>query len=95
MTSIFYRTQTYNNAEQPTEATKESWAIYANKENWRIVLLHNDYYQAEIETQEGIWEAMTRRATIEECESAIDSSIDHYQQRIRAAQAPVVVKTFK
>ena len=76
MTSIFYRTQTYNNAEEPSEATKESWAIYANKENWRIVLLHNDYYQAEIET-------------------AIDSSIEHYQQRIKAVQAPVVVKTFK
>ncbi len=64
------------------------------KTNWRITQLANGYYQTEFGDDDQ-WQGVTRRETIEGAEQAIDSSITHYKRKLRAAEGPVVVKTFK
>ena len=54
----------------------------------------NGYYQTEL-NQDDEWRGITRRETIEGAEKAIDSSVEHYAKKLKAAEGPVVVKTFK
>ena len=41
------------------------------------------------------WKGITRRETIEGAEKAIDASIEHYAKKLKLAEGPIVVKTFK
>lgn len=77
-----------------SKETIDLWSRYADKANWRITELPNGYYQAEFDN-DGEWTDITRRETIEGTERAIDSSIEHYKRKLKLAEGPVVVKTFK
>ena len=92
MTYFYYRTQEVQ--PQISKQTVNLWKRYADKTNWRITQLSNSYYQTEFEMDDD-WKGVTRRETIEGAEQAIDSSITHYKRKLRAAEGPVVVKTFK
>lgn len=94
MTYFYYRTNTWSN-EQPqvSEEAKNLWKNYAEKSNWRITQLPNGYYQTEF-CKDDKWQGVTRRETVEGAEKAIDSSIEHYQRKLKLAEGPVVVKTF-
>lgn len=85
----------YYQASQNAKQTIDLWKRYADKTNWRITQLANGYYQTEFEEDDDQWQGVTRRETIEGAEQAIDSSITHYKRKLRAAEGPVVVKTFK
>ena len=103
MTYFYYKTSTTNDS-QVVEANKKQWEHLANKKNWRITQLPNGYYQSEYadacDCEENKpecdcnWVPVTRRETIESCEAAIDSSIEHYKKRLDFLKGPKVVKTF-
>lgn len=96
--TYFYRYSTSQSdaTNQLSEETKNLWKNYAEKSNWRITQLPNGYYQAEFDyDQNGRWQGVTRRETVEGAEKAIDSSIEHYTRKLKLAEGPVVVKTFK
>ena len=91
MTFLYTRTNTWSSAPQPTEETIKYWKHISQKKNWRIVQLPNGYYQAEYCTtpcEDGEdctdcnWTDVTRRETLDACETAIDKSIDHYQKKL-------------
>jgi hypothetical protein len=94
--TYYYWHRAYPQAAQPgiSKQTIDLWKRYADKTNWRITELYNGYYQTEFMLDDDDWKAVTRRETIEGAERAIDSSIDHYKRKLRAADGPVVVKTF-
>jgi len=77
-----------------TEENKELWEKITQKKNWRIVKLPNGYYQSEYFHDEK-WVDVTRRATMESCEKAIDDSIEYYKKKLETPKGPVVVKTFE
>lgn len=81
---------------EPTEDQKETWVHLAQKQNWRIVRLPSGYFQTEFSNKydETRFHSMTRRATIEDAEEAINDTIEHYSEKI-AYYTPEVVKTFK
>lgn len=93
MTYFYYRASE-NAQPQISKQTVDLWKRYADKTNWRITQLANGYYQTEFGDDDQ-WQGVTRRETIEGAEQAIDSSITHYKRKLRAAEGPVVVKTFK
>ena len=94
MTYFYYKTNTWS-TEQPqvSEETKKLWENYAEKSNWRITQLPNGYYQTEF-NRDNQWQGVTRRETVEGAEKAIDSSIEHYERKLKLTEGPVVVKTF-
>ena len=96
MTYFYYKTNSWSSeSNQVSEETKKLWERYSKKKNWRITQLPNGYYQAEWKDQEDNWTGVTRRETIDGAEKAIDSSIEHYSKKLKLAEGPVVVKTFK
>lgn len=96
MTYFYYKTNTWSTGEnRVSEQTKQLWKRYAEKKNWRITQLPNGYYQTEWRDSDDNWTGVTRRETIQGAEKAIDSSIEHYVQRLKLAEGPVVVKTFE
>jgi hypothetical protein len=96
MTYFYYKTNSWSSeSNQLSEETKKLWELYAKKKNWRIVQLLNGYYQTEWKDLEDNWTGVTRRETIDGAEKAIDSSIEHYKKKLKLAEGPVVVKTFK
>tara|TARA_B100000927_G_scaffold47183_1_gene34351 strand:+ start:225 stop:506 length:282 start_codon:yes stop_codon:yes gene_type:complete len=92
--TLFYRTQSWSSQPQVTDQTKKLWKRYAKKKNWRITQLLNGYYQAEWIDFNDNWNGITRRETLEGAEKAIDSSIEHYNKKLKLAEGPVVIKTF-
>ncbi len=84
-------------ATQPDEKTIAYWEHVSQKGNWRIVQLPNGFYQTEYQDpkEEDSWLDVTRRETMEDAESAIDGSIEHYQKKVEFSKGPKVVKTFK
>ena len=96
MTYFYYRASEWGNQDNrvPKE-TLETWEKYATKSNWRITQLPNGYYQTELSLDNATWEGVTRRETIKGAEQAIDASIEHYKKKLKLAEGPVVVKTFK
>ena len=100
MTYFYYNHRTWNtnaNEAHIPESTIDMWKHVSKKSNWRITELPNGYFQTEckdIEDKE-TWKDVTRRETIEGAERAIDSSIDHYQKKLKVLEGPKVVKTFK
>jgi len=110
MTYFYYNHRTWNTdateAHIPEE-TIDMWKHVSNKSNWRITELPNGYFQTECkdfpecgcddnkENCKETWKDVTRRETIEGAERAIDSSIDHYQKKLKVLEGPKVVKTFK
>ena len=68
-----------------------------DKSNWRIVQLSNGYYQTEVSNPLDVdtWIDVTRRASIEEAEAAIDSSIEFFSGKLADLCDTQVVKTFK
>ena len=78
----------------PTPVECEYFTV---KENWRITQLPNGYYQTEVSKPEGEnqWVSITRRATIDGAESAIDGSVEHYSKKLEFIDGPKVVKTFE
>ena len=96
MTYFYYKTSTWSNNEtnQIPEETKKLWERYSKKKNWRITELPNGYYQAEFKEIDD-WKGITRRETIEGAEKAINASIEHYAKKLKLAEGPIVVKTFK
>ena len=96
MTYFYYKTNSWSSeSNQLSEETKKLWERYSKKKNWRITQLPKGYYQAEWKDQEDNWTGVTRRETIDGAEKAIDSSIEHYSKKLKLAEGPVVVKTFK
>lgn len=96
MTYFYYRTSAWGNQDnQVPKETLQVWENYAKKSNWRITQLPNGYYQTEFNAGEDQWEGVTRRETIKGAEQAIDASIEHYAKKIKLAEGPIVVKTFK
>ena len=96
MTYFYYKSNTWNNsAPQISEETINYWKHLTEKKNWRITQLPNGFYQTEVKDQDDSWADVTRRETIEGAESAIDSSIDHYNKKLDYMKGPKVVKTFK
>jgi len=94
MTYFYYRTST-SSQPQANEETIKYWKHLAEKKNWRIVQLPNGFYQTEYQDFDEAWVDVTRRETIDGAESAIDSSIDHYNKRLEFIKGPKVVKEFK
>ena len=94
MTYFYYKTNTWSSEPKVSKETINLWESYAKKSNWRITQLPNGYYQTEL-NQDDEWRGITRRETIEGAEKAIDSSVEHYTKKLKAAEGPVVVKTFK
>lgn len=78
-----------------SEEAKKTWKRYSKKKNWRITQLSNGYYQTEWKDSNNNWVSVTRRETIDGAEKAIDSSIKHYEQKLKLAEGPIVVKTFE
>ena len=107
MTYIYYNQRTWNTGLQDAEPqipeeTKRMWEHVVKKSNWRVVELPNGYFQTECKDIDcncdhccDNWKDVTRRETIEGAERAIDSSIDHYQRKLKVLEGPKVVKTFK
>ena len=96
MTYFYYKTNSWSSeSNQLSKETKKLWESYSKKKNWRIVQLPNGYYQTEWKNTEDNWIGVTRRETIDGAEKAIDSSIEHYSKKLKLAEGPVVVKTFK
>ena len=96
MTYFYYKTNSWTNSEpQVSEEAKNQWKNLSKKKNCRITQLPNGFYQTEFNIEDGGWTSVTRRETVEEAEKAIDSSIDHYNKRLKSLEGPVVVKTFK
>ena len=101
MTYYYYKTtKTWNGQPQYIQKTKtedetiDLWKHLAEKKNWRIVQLPNGYYQAEY-NKEDAWIDVTRRESLDACETAIDKSIEHYKKKLEFADGPKVIKTFK
>ena len=94
MTYLYYKTSTASYNQKPNEKTIEHWTHLADKKNWRIVQLPNGYYQAEY-NKDDAWIDVTRRETLDACETAIDKSIEHYKKKLEFADGPKVIKTFK
>lgn len=92
--TIFYASSTVR--RMPTKDQMETWEHLSQKRNWRIVKLPNGYFQTEFKSlhNENYFSAMTRRATVEEAEKAIDETIMHFKEKI-AEFTPEVVKTFE
>ena len=95
--TLFYQTSTWTSQHQPTEKQIELWTHAANKSNWRIVQLQNDYYQTEYQDirDKNKWKDVTRRETMEQAEASIDTTIKHYKNKLEFIDGPKVVKTFK
>ena len=103
--TLFYKTYSWSQSGTGIpEETRKLWELIANKKNWRIVQLPNGYYQAEYCTTpcehgddctDCNWTDVTRRETLDACETAIDKSIEHYKKKLEFADGPKVIKTFK
>ena len=99
MTYMYYHSLKRNTTAPTTLTSKEAeeqFAHLSDKSNWRIVQLSNGYYQTEVcdKDDNERWHDITRRASIEEAEAAIDGSISHFAERLETIQGPTVVKTF-
>ena len=93
--TFYYRTTTTSSGNQQVSAeTKAFWEHASAKKNWRIVQLPNGYFQTELEWEDE-WKDVTRRETLEDAEAAIDTSVQHYQNKLEFIKGPKVVKTFK
>ena len=95
--TLFYQTNTWTSQPQITEETIDLFKHVAQKKNWRIVQLPNGFYQTEYldPNKKDSWIDATRRETIEGAEQAIDSSVEHYSNKVEFLNGPKVVKTFK
>lgn len=94
--TFYYSTNTWSSQPQPTDHQLKLWNHIADKANWRIVQLQNGYYQTEYKDiqKDDLWRDVTRRETIEEAETSIDKTIEHYLKRLEFINGPKVVKTF-
>jgi hypothetical protein len=79
--TLYYRTHTWNSQPQISEDQIEFWK--------------HGYFQTEYKDQEGKWQDVTRRETLDGAEAAIDGSIDHYTKKLDFVKGPKVVKTFE
>jgi len=96
MTYLYYKTSSTGNIK-PNEKTISQWNHLSEKKNWRITQLPNGFYQTEClnPDNEKEWHDVTRRATIDGAESAINGSVTHFQSKLEATKGPKVVKTFE
>jgi len=93
--TFYYRTTTASSGnQQVSEETKAFWQHASDKKNWRIVQLPNGYFQTELQWGDK-WNDVTRRETVDGAEAAIDTSVDHYKNKLEFIQGPKVVKTFE
>ena len=93
--TFYYRTTTTTSGNQGVSpTTKAFWGHAAAKKNWRIVQLPNGYFQTELQWEDE-WKDVTRRETLEGAEAAIDTSVQHYQNKLEFIKGPKVVKTFE
>jgi hypothetical protein len=93
--TFYYRTTTTSSGnQQVSEETKAFWQHASDKKNWRIVQLPNGYFQTELQW-ENSWNDVTRRETVEGAEAAIDTSVEHYKNKLEFVKGPKVVKTFE
>ena len=93
--TFFYETNSWTSQPQPNDNQIKLWNHITDKANWRIVQLPNGYYQTEWKDANDQWNSVTRRETIDGAEKAIDSSIEHYEKKLKLAEGPIVVKTFE
>tara|TARA_R110002050_G_scaffold3676_9_gene19107 strand:- start:368 stop:655 length:288 start_codon:yes stop_codon:yes gene_type:complete len=95
MTLFYETTNTWSSQPKPSAEDIQKWEYAAEKKNWRITQLPNDFYQTEILVIDTTtWRDVTRRETIEEAENAIDNSIQFYKKKLDFLDGPKVVKTF-
>ena len=93
--TFYYRTTTASSGNQEVSVTtKAFWEHAATKKNWRIVQLPNGYFQTELQWEDE-WKDVTRRETLEGAEAAINTSVQHYQNKLEFIKGPKVVKTFE
>ena len=93
--TLYYKTSTWSSQPQISEDQINLWKHIADKTNWRIVQLPNGYFQTEYKDQEGKWQDVTRRETMDGAEAAIDGSIEHYTKKLEFIKGPKIVKTFE
>jgi len=93
--TLYYKTHTWSSQPQISEDQINFWKHIADKTNWRIVQLPNGYFQTEYKDQDGAWQDVTRRETMDGAEAAIDGSIEHYAKKLEFVKGPKVVKTFE
>ena len=96
MTYLYYKTSSTGTIK-PNEKTINQWKHLAEKKHWRITQLPNGFYQTEcLNPDNGTeWHDVTRRETIEGAETAINGSVNHFSEKLKATQGPKVVKTFE
>jgi len=98
--TYYYKSVNHRSGETDTKPreTKEFLEYVTQKKHWRITQLPNGFYQAEYQKNgtinEDVWIDITRRETIEDCEAAIDKTIEHYKNKLAFLDGPKVVKTF-
>lgn len=93
--TFYYRTTTTSSGnQQVSDETKTFWEHASDKKNWRIVQLPNGYFQTELQWENN-WRDVTRRETVEGAEAAIDTSVEHYTNKLEFIKGPKVVKTFE
>jgi hypothetical protein len=95
--TLFYQTESWSSHPPAEENQVKLWEHIANKENWRIVQLINGFYQTEYQDLRNgeNWKDVTRRETLQEAETSIDKTIEHYKKKLEFIDGPKVVKTFK
>ena len=95
--TLFYQTESWSSHPPAEENQVKLWEHIANKENWRIVQLINGFYQTEYQDLSNgeNWKDVTRRETLQEAETSIDKTIEHYKKKLEFIDGPKVVKTFK
>lgn len=98
--TYYYKSVNHRAGENDTrpKETKEFLEYVTQKKHWRITQLPNGFYQAEYQKNgtinEDVWIDITRRETLEDCERAIDKTIEHYKNKLEFLDGPKVVKTF-
>ena len=93
--TFYYRTTTTSSGnQQVSDETKAFWEHASDKKNWRIVQLPNGYFQTELQWENNLRD-VTRRETVEGAEAAIDTSVEHYTNKLEFIKGPKVVKTFE
>ena len=96
MTYLYYNSTSTTHTAKPSVKEIAEFTHMAAKSNWRITQLPNGFYQTEVSNPNEAenWHSVTRRATMDGAETAIDGSIDYFSKKLEAVSGPKVVKTF-
>ena len=95
--TVYYQTNTWNGQPQYDENQIKIWKHISEKKNWRIDQLPNRLYPREYQElkNEDKRTDVTRRATLEGADEAIDKTVEHYKKKVEFNKETKVVKNFK